>query len=231
MFVKSKERDDARRLRRDDGLPLSVIAARLGVSKSSVSRWVRDVELEPEQHAALRALNPRYNAQRRGQLGRRQSARLARLAAQDHGRDLARQGDPLHLMGCMLYWAEGSKSRNVVVFVNSDADMVALFLEFLQRCYGVPNSSVALSVNCHVAADRDPAAITHWWLNRLSLPPSCARAPTVNNVSVASRRRRGHVLPYGTARLAVYSTFIVQSIYGAIQQYGGAERPEWVDLR
>ena len=130
----------------------------------------------------------------------------------------------------MLYWAEGSKSRNVVVFVNSDADMVALFLHFLQRCYRVGDDEVALSVNCHVAPARDPSEITRWWLDRLALPPSCARSPTVNNVSVASRRRRGHVLPHGTARLS-YSTFIVQSIYGAIQEYADAERPEWVDLR
>jgi transcriptional regulator with XRE-family HTH domain len=231
MFVKPKERDAARRLRRDDGLPLGAIAARLGVSKSSMSRWVRDVELRPDQHDALRALNPLYNAQLRGQHRRRETARAARLAAQEHGRDLARRGDPLHTQGCMLYWAEGAKYRNAVVFVNSDADMLALFLRFLQRCYAVAPSDVALSVNCHLAAGRDPAEITQWWLDRLALPHTCARTPTVNNVSVASRRRRGHVLPYGTARLAVHSTFIVQSIYGAIQEYAGALRPEWVDLR
>jgi hypothetical protein len=36
---------------------------------------------------------------------------------------------------------------------------------------------------------------------------------------------------YGTARVTVNSTAIVQSIYGAIQQYAGIERPEWVDGR
>jgi hypothetical protein len=36
---------------------------------------------------------------------------------------------------------------------------------------------------------------------------------------------------YGTARVTVYSTAIVQSIYGAIQEYAGIERPEWVDGR
>ena len=231
MFVKPEARDAARRLRKEEGLPLNVIAERLGVAKSSVSRWVRDVELRPEQHAALRALNPRYNGQLRGQGGRRESARAARLAAQEHGRRLAQSHDPLHAEGCMLYWAEGAKNRNVVVFVNSDADLLTLFLRFLRRCYDVVDSDVALSVNCHVAAGRDPAEITRWWLNRLSLPAACARAPTVNKVSVASRRRRGNVLPYGTARLVVYSTFIVQSIYGAIPQYAGVERPEWVDLR
>jgi transcriptional regulator with XRE-family HTH domain len=35
------------RLLRQAGLPLAEIAARVGVSKSSVSLWVRDVEFEP----------------------------------------------------------------------------------------------------------------------------------------------------------------------------------------
>ena len=42
---KLPERQQARQLRRA-GLPLAEIAARLGVSKSSVSRWVRDVEFD-----------------------------------------------------------------------------------------------------------------------------------------------------------------------------------------
>jgi hypothetical protein len=29
--------------------------------------------------------------------------------------------------------------------------------------------------------------------------------------------------------VSVHSTAIVQSIYGAIQEYAGIERPEWVD--
>ena len=48
--------------------------------------------------------------------------------------------------------------------------------------------------------------------------------------SSASKRLKGHILPYGTARLALHSTFIVQSIYGAIQEYAGIDRPEWLDL-
>jgi hypothetical protein len=38
------------------------------------------------------------------------------------------------------------------------------------------------------------------------------------------------VLPYGTARLAVHSIFIVQSIRGPIQEYAGIARPELLDL-
>ena len=62
----------------------------------------------------------------------------------------------------------------------------------------------------------------------LGLPPTSIRAATVNRPSSASRWRR-NVLTYGTATTCVYSTFIVQSIYGAIQEYAGFERPEWLD--
>ena len=30
--------------------------------------------------------------------------------------------------------------------------------------------------------------------------------------------------------MTVHSTFVVQSIYGAIQEYAGIDRPEWLDL-
>ena len=66
MFVKVAEREEARRLRREQGLPIKVIAAAIGVSSSSVSRWVRDVRLTPAQVAALREANPIYNRQRSG---------------------------------------------------------------------------------------------------------------------------------------------------------------------
>jgi transcriptional regulator with XRE-family HTH domain len=229
MFVKSEERRLARQLRLEEGLPLRVIAERLGVAKSSVSTWVRDIELTAEQHAALRQMNPRYNAQLRGQEGRSASARAARLSAQEHGREYARRGDPLHLQGCMLYWAEGSKRRNNAIFTNSDPEMVAVYMRFLRRCYGIADERIALTVNCYVTNGLSAAQIVEWWLSELELPAGCARTPMVNRISSASRLRRGQVLPYGTVRIVVNSVFLVQSIYGAIQEYAGFERAAWLD--
>lgn len=209
---------------------MRVIAARLGVAKSSVSRWVRDIELTAEQHAALLKMNPIYNNQLRGQEGRSRSARAVRIEAQRHGRELARRADPLHVQGCMLYWAEGSKRRNQAALVNSDPEVLKLYLRFLERCYSIPAEKVALTVNCYVTNGLSAQQIVRWWLCELGLPEACARTPLVNRPSSASRSRRGHVLPYGTVRLTVYSTFLVQSIFGAIQEYGGFERHAWLNL-
>ena len=228
MFVKVSEREEARRLRREDGLALRVIAARVGVAVSSVSLWTRDIELTESQHERLRQANPIYNRQLRGQAGRSASARAIRLAAQDHGRRMARVGIPEHLLGCMLYWAEGSKDRNRVVFTNSDPAMLRTFLGFLRGPCEVGNERIALTVNCHLNNGLSLAEIEAWWLAELGLPATALRAATVNRPSSASRWGR-NVLVYGTARLCVHSTFLVQSIYGAIQEYAGFDRPEWLD--
>jgi hypothetical protein len=64
----------------------------------------------------------------------------------------------------------------------------------------------------------------------LNLPPSCLQTATVNRPSRSSKGVH-RPLVHGTARIVVHSTRIVQSIYGAIQQYAAVDRPEWADLR
>jgi hypothetical protein len=225
--VKLAEREHARKLRREKGLPIKVIAAEVGVSSSSVSRWVRDIELTPEQEAALREANPIYNRQRSGTARSSANARSRRLAAQAHGRRLAAAGDPLHAAGCMLYWAEGARSRNRLMFANSDPEMVDLFLHFLRRCYGVEDHRVALRINVHLGNGLELAEIEEWWLTRLGLPRSSLRRSIVNRPSRASQRKR-RTLRYGTARFEISSTDLVQSIFGAMQAYAGLYRPAWL---
>ena len=126
----------------------------------------------------------------------RTRARQKRLAAQDHGRHLARQGDPLHVTGCMLYWAEGSKRRNDVEFTNSDPDMLGAFVAFLCRCYEVPRDSVRLTLNVHLNNGLALSEIEEWWLSRLTLPRSALGSHTVNSYSRRSGQTR-RTLPFG----------------------------------
>jgi hypothetical protein len=129
-------------------MSIGAIAERLGVSKSSVSLWVRDIPLSAEQEAALRANDPVRNGRQIGTQVYQEGCRHRRLEAQAHGRAVARAGDPVHRGGCMLYWAEGSKTRNCVQLVNADADLLETFLDFLRTCYAVPDTAVTFSVNC-----------------------------------------------------------------------------------
>jgi transcriptional regulator with XRE-family HTH domain len=225
--VKTKERLVARELRAREGLSINVIASRLGVAQATVSLWVRDIELTPEQQGVMMA-----SAYRRQSAARERTAakrRRARLAYQEAGRDLARRGDVLHAAGCMLYWAEGDKGRNQARLSNSDPDLLRFFVEFLRRYFDVEDDDIR--VTCHLFADHveKQRDIEAFWLETLGLTERSLCKSFVNVYSVASKKKRVNLLPYGTCRVSVSRTSVVQSIYGSIQQYGSFERPEWLD--
>jgi hypothetical protein len=199
------------------------IARIVGVSLSSVSLWVRDIDLDEVQQASMRS----RAARRRGEASAAW-ARARRRAAQETGRRQARRSDRLHLAGCMLFWAEGSRERNAVIFTNSDPAMVKYFVRFLRECFAVPDQRIRITCNLfadHVEHQRE---IEEFWLDATGLPRSQLSKSIVNVYSKHSQKKRRNKLPYGTCRLVVCDTAIVQSIYGAIQEYAGFDRPVWL---
>ena len=107
--------------------------------------------------------------------------------------------------------------------------MVRFFVQFLREAFGVPLEKV--SVTCNLFADHEErqSEIEQFWLDLLGLPPECLRKSAVNRYSRYSKKKRKNKLPYGTCRICVHSTEIVQAIYGSIQEFAGFDRPEWID--
>ena len=205
------------------------IERKLDVSRSSVSLWVRDIQLTSEQHAALLQRNPAYNGQLKGSKTNRERARLRRRRHQLSGRRRARTPDSLYVAGCMLFWAEGDKCRGSVRFSNSDPEVIRLFARFLRECFGVTDDGIR--VYCHLFADHvsHQHEVEQFWLDVVGLPRTSLRKSMVNFYSRSSQRKRTNRLPYGTCKLVVHSTEIVQAIYGSIQEFAGFSRPECLD--
>lgn len=217
------------RARRADGQSVRAIAKELGAPKSSVSRWVRDVPLTDSQKAVLLLASGRSND---GSVispvaCSRASALLRRAASQERGRLAARAGDPLHRDGCMLYWAEGGKGLWAVAFVNSDAGMMVHFVKFLRTSLSVPDSYMQVSVNCYLDHGLTLAEVEGYWLSVLKLPREAMRKSTVVPTKPAGTKRHRR-LKYGTCRVAVTRSEYLHHILGAIQEYTGLERPEWL---
>jgi transcriptional regulator with XRE-family HTH domain len=224
--VKTEEQRQARELRAQ-GWSIKEIERSLGVSRSSVSYWVRDVPLTAEQRRALASrirTGPLVAGERKAA-----AARAVRWAHQQEGRRLARDRGGSYAAGCMLYWAEGAKRRNSARVTNSDPSLLAFFARFLRQHFGVSDS--AMRVSCNLFADHleRQTEIEEFWLAQLELPRSSLCKSVVNVYSKYSFKKRANKLPYGTCALAVHSTQIVQTIYGSIQEYGGFDRPEWLD--
>jgi DNA-binding transcriptional MerR regulator len=151
---KLAERQQARRLRRT-GLPLAEIAALLGVSKSSVSLWVRDVPFDPLPRPARGRRRSPNSLQRRKQseidrLVREGQARIGRLSERE-----------FLVAGVALYAGEGSKGDGSVLFTNSDPRLIVFFCSWLRHFFPIDESRLRVRLYLHQGLDLD-IAIAHW---------------------------------------------------------------------
>jgi hypothetical protein len=142
------------RVMRAQNMTLAVIAARLGVSKSSVSLWVRDVPFTPSKRRSgpKRSTHPAQTAKLReidalNQLGIRRIGTLS--------------DEAFLVAGTALYAGEGSKTDGNVIFANTDAGMVEFFCAWLRRFFDVDESRLRVRVYLHEGLDLD-AAEAHW---------------------------------------------------------------------
>lgn len=226
-----EKRAEARRRRRQ-GVPLKRIAAELDAAVSTIHSWTRAIRLTPEQEERNRTgpgapHNPEWIAKRANAW--REKNRRRRLAYQSEGRDRAQQGDPLHMAGCMLYWAEGAKARNVLAICNADPGMIRFFARFLREALDVSSSRLRVTLNVYTNNGLSLKEIENHWLGLLDLPRTSLRRHQLNTYPTSSSGRRKK-LPYGTCTLSVAkSTRELQHIFGAIQEYAGFEQPAWLD--
>jgi hypothetical protein len=150
---KVEEQARARELRAQ-GLTLLDIATELGVSKSSVSVWVRDVEFtpSPRRTGGRRRPHPAHEAKLR-QIEELDAEGLARIGVLSDDAFLA--------AGVALYAGEGSKRDQAVVFANTDAAMVRFFCTWLRRFFVIDEARLRVRVYLHEGLDLD-AAQTFW---------------------------------------------------------------------
>ena len=147
------EQNRARDLRAESWT-LQEIADELGVAKSSVSLWVRDVEFVPKPRSAARRRRPtRSSAASRP----RSTSSWPRAA----GASAGCTEQEFLVAGTALYAGEGSKTDGEVCFANSDPRMILFFCAWLRRSStSTSRSSASGSTSTRVSIST--AAIAFW---------------------------------------------------------------------
>lgn len=162
LNAKDDVRERARELRLQ-GWTYDQIQVELGCSKGSISLWVRDLpkpeRREPSEQAKL-AARKRWEHELAVRDAAREQTKAAAL--QEVGRMTERE---LFLLGVGLYWAEGAKDkiysrREYVLFVNSDPDMIKVFIAWLELLK-VERERLRFRVMIHENAD--VAAAEQYW--------------------------------------------------------------------
>jgi transcriptional regulator with XRE-family HTH domain len=150
---KTVEHQRARELRAESWT-VQEIADELGVARSSVSIWVRDVVFEPKPRQRPVFRNP-------------SSLHLKKLAEIESADAWARTcvealcEDAFFAAGIALHAGEGSRADRTVKFANTDPLMVSFFCRWLRKYFRVDESRLRVAVYLHDGLDLD-AAESHW---------------------------------------------------------------------
>ncbi|MFE9457480.1 hypothetical protein [Streptomyces californicus] len=161
--AKDDLREKARELRLR-GMTYDQIQVELGCSKGSISLWVRDLPKPEPSRSTVEQARLAGRMRWDHELAVRDAERQ-RTKASAREETLGMSDRELFYTGIALYWAEGTKDkvydrREGVTFINSDPDVIVVFLAWLELLE-VPRQSLAHRVMIHETADV-PAAERYW---------------------------------------------------------------------
>lgn len=218
--AKDELRASARELR-GQGLDYEEIAAALGVAKSSVSLWVRDLPTPPRlSYAECRKRSAegarRYWAAERPVREARRAA-VREGAAAEIGELTNRE---ILISGAIAYWCEGTKNKpyrrsDRVAFTNSDPSLIQFFLRFLDTT-GTPRTDLTFRVFIHENADLESAQ--RFWLGVTDASPDQFLTPTLKRHNPKTVRKNVGDTYHGCLRIDVRrSTGLYRKIEGWAQ--------------
>lgn len=207
--MKLREKLKALELRKK-GLAYSYILNKVGVSKSTLSLWLKDVELS--------ALNKQKILK-----GLEKSRQLAALARINKRLDNTKQvvdrakGNFLHLVssklflvGLSLYWAEGDKNQSEKVkFTNSDDRMIRLMMRWFREICEIPESKFRIALHLHSLQSNKRAVL--YWSRVTGVPIRQFYKVYVKKTSLGQRK---NVLYNGTCGITINSKTLFRTIVG-----------------
>jgi hypothetical protein len=166
---------------RKEGRSYREIGEVVGVSKGTLSLWLRDVPLTEDQQRALTVRGPEATSARHAE--NRALAARRRASVRSHAREQVAglSESELFVAGVVAYWAEGSKNKpwrhgQSVQFMNSDPAMIRLFLAWL-RLVGVSSDRLVFRLHIHESAAASDAI--GFWSQVVEAPESQFGNPTI----------------------------------------------------
>lgn len=158
---------------RQSGMSMTVIERRLGIARSTLSVWFRDVKLTEEQRALLvrNSEDGWAKARLRAVEVHRAQKSLRLLKAKQEAEKTLEQLEltpaVLDLAFAMLYFGEGAKNGNTSL-ASSDPKILRFVLAVLKKNYGVTSGMIRCDL--HLRMDQVSDEIKVYWSNELNIP-------------------------------------------------------------
>ena len=222
MRAKSYARLQAEQLRQEQGLSYNEISALTGINKSTLSMWLRDIPLSPEQEARLqeRLQNNRAAFAARALPINRLRHQRARQQAYEAGANivanLPNKTDIDELALAMLYLGEGAKRNSTVQIANTDPDILRFFLDALKSLYQIEEDRVSFRLNLVEVARPLEKELIAWWRQQLNCTPESFRKTQFDARSRATQLTGNY---HGVCTLSYNDVYLQQRFLGLARTY------------
>lgn len=159
---------------RKSGCSIGEVERRLGIPRSTLSGWFRDILLTKIQVEKLEKRSREGLVLARTKASDWHRAKKAeRIAAAEHGskqlvKRVSRSDDALEVALAFLYLGEGAKTGSRTALGSSDVRIARFFVKSVQRLYGVPTDR--FRCNLHLRSDQDSNEMKRFWSRALDLP-------------------------------------------------------------
>ncbi len=200
---------------RKSGHSIKSISKEVRAAQSTVSIWVRDINLSEQQIMSLRA-----NTHSPETIEKRRRSRLkSELEKRTLIKDTAKNDitliskRELWLMGIALYWAEGGKTKSFVNFSNGDPRMIILFIKFLTEVCNVDKARIRCYI--HIHEHLDTLVAEKYWQSVTEIPAE-QFYKTYNKPNISSKGARNS-LPYGVCDVYILDFKLMLKIKGWIE--------------
>jgi hypothetical protein len=141
---------------RANGYSMSEISKKLGIAQSTASLWTRNVFLDKK--AKIRLNNISIVARQKSIISRKKKNEALwqniamRCPVLKNNKDYNINECKIFL--ALLYWAEGEKTGNKFAFINSDPNMIKLYLSLLRKSFKINESRFKVWLHLHKYHDK-----------------------------------------------------------------------------
>ncbi len=202
---------------REEGKSIKQIAKEIGVSKASVSVWVRKVVLNTEQKNVLKSNEHSKVVVEKRRMSRLKNEENKRaLVMKNSGEDIiSLSKTDLKNIGISLYWAEGRKrGGRFISFSNSDPKMIKIMMRFFREICSVDEKRFRGHI--HTYSHLNAKTAEKYW-SEVSGIPLQQFYKTYCKPSVSSKGKMDS-LPHGTFSIDVCDTVLFLRIMGWIEK-------------
>lgn len=212
--------EEAIRLR-EAGLSIRSIELALGVSRSTLSGWLRGVKLTEAQEKALRTswINGLVSAR----LAASYKNRKKKLERLDFAKERAfkivdaidlEETNVSKLALALLYSGEGFKVAEETSLGNSDTKIVTAFYRLLDKVYGIDKNR--LRIYLHLRADQSPLTEMKYWGRILDLTPKYFKIAPVDKRTIGKKTFEGY---HGVCAVRYYDVSIKRELVEIAKEY------------